>query len=310
MFPFYSLLKQRSIDIDIVHAQTPFIMGINGMLMAKLGKYPLVGSFHTMVNSKALEAYYPRNRALKRFTSTYLWKYTKFFYRKCDLTIAPSHAIEDLLERHGINDTALVPNGVDLKRFNRRIRGDGVRRRLGIKDSDKVVLYLGRISREKKIEVMLRAAKRVLRSRKDVVFVIGGAGPAQDYYRRMARRLGVLDRVRFTGFVEGKALPGLYASSDALCLPSTFETQGIVSLEAMALGKPVVGADYLALREIIQNGRNGERFAAGDDAGCARKIEKVLNNCGAYTKDAVSTARKFSVEKATDRLLKAYDSVF
>jgi 1,2-diacylglycerol 3-alpha-glucosyltransferase len=310
VFPFYSLLKRRSIDIDIVHAQTPFVMGMNGMLMAKLGKYPLVGSFHTMINSKSLESYYPRNRALKRFYSTYLWKYTKFFYRKCDLTIAPSQAIEDLLSRHGIADTAVVPNGVDLRRFNRGVSGDGVRRRLGIRDSDKVVLYLGRVSREKKIEVMIRAAKRVLRDRKDVVFVIGGTGPAQDHYRRMARRLGVLDHVRFTGYVEERALPHLYAASDMLCLPSTFETQGIVSLEAMAFGKPVVGADYLALREIIQNGRNGERFAAGDDAGCARKIEKVLNNCGAYRSDAVSTARKFSVEKVTDRLLKAYDSVF
>lgn len=310
VFPFYSLLKRSSIDIDIVHAQTPFMMGINGMLMARLSRYPLVGSFHTMVNSKALEAYYPKNKALRKFYSSYLWKYTKFFYRKCDLTIAPSHAIEDLLARHGITNTALVPNGVDLKRFNKEVSGAAMRRRLGIRDGEKAVLYLGRISREKKIETLLRAARRLLRSRKDVVFVIGGTGPAQDYYKRMARRLRVQGKVRFIGFVDERELPHLYAASDILCLPSTFETQGIVSLEAMALGKPVVGADYLALREIIQNGRNGERFAPGDDAGCAAKIEKVLNNCAAYRSDAIRTAGKFSVEKVTDRLLKAYDSVF
>ena len=145
--------------------------------------------------------------------------------------------------------------------------------------------------------------------RNDLVFVVGGTGPAVEHYQRMARRLGIADRVRFLGFVDDKVLPNLYAASDLLCLPSTFETQGIVSLEAMAVGKPVVAADYLALREVIENGKNGERFEAGNHIGCARKIEKVLNNCEAYRKQAVKTAEEFSVEKVTGRLLKVYDSV-
>jgi 1,2-diacylglycerol 3-alpha-glucosyltransferase len=309
IFPYYSLVKLRSLDIDLIHAQTPFVMGFSGMLAAKLGRYPLVGSYHTMISSKSLDSYYPKNRALKNFCSSYLWKYTKFFYRRCDVTIAPSRATESLLRRHDIRNTALVPNSIDTARFNPRVKGAWLRERMGIGGDERVVLYLGRVSREKRIEVLLRAAKALRGSRRDIRFVIGGTGPALDYYRRMARRLGVLDRVKFIGFVEDGVLPNLYAASDLLCLPSTFETQGIVSLEAMAVGKPVVAADYLALREIVENGRNGERFEAGNPLGCARKIEKVLNNCESYRKQAVKTADEFSVRKVADRLLKVYDSV-
>jgi 1,2-diacylglycerol 3-alpha-glucosyltransferase len=309
VFPYHSLLKLRSLDIDLIHAQTPFVMGFNGLMAAKLGRYPLVGSYHTMIGSKSLAAYYPKNRMLKKFYSTYIWKYTKFFYNRCDATIAPSRVIESLLRRHDIKNTALVPNSIDTKRFSPKVDGSAMRERLGIGDGDRMVLYLGRISTEKKIEVMLRAAKSIRARRKDVSFVIGGTGPALEHYHHMAKRLGILDSVKFLGFVGDKSLPSLYAASDALCIPSTFETQGIVSLEAMACGKPVVAADYLALHEIVENGRNGERFQAGNYIACAKKIEKVLNNCESYKKQALSTANDFSVGKVTDRLLKVYDSV-
>lgn len=310
LFPYYSALKLRSLDIDVVHAQTPFIMGFNSLLAAKLGRYPLIGSFHTLINSKSLSSYYPKNRHLKKFYAKYLWKYTKYFYKMCDCTIAPSQAIASLLENHGISGVNVVPNSVDLSRFNPSVRGDAMRERLGIGEDEKMVLYLGRISREKKVDVMLRAAKALSRTRKDVYFIIGGTGPAADYYKRTAKRLGILDRVRFLGFVDDKDLPSLYAASNLLCLPSAnFETQGIVAIEAMAVGKPVVGSDSLALSELIENSKNGEKFKTGDYIGCSRKIEKVLNNCDAYKRSAISTSRTFSVEKVTDRLLKVYDSV-
>ncbi|VVB76876.1 D-inositol-3-phosphate glycosyltransferase [uncultured archaeon] len=309
VFPFYSSLKLSSLGIDVIHSQTPFMMGFNALIAAKIGKIPLVSTYHTMIDSKSSSAYYPKNNSIKKFAGATMWKYIKFYYNQCDVTIAPSQAVADMLGARGVGNTRIVPNSIDLKRFNPKVRGDAMRARLGLKDKERVVLYLGRVSREKKIEVMLKAARSVTARNRDVTFVVGGTGPAVDYYRRAAKKLGVLDRVRFIGFVEDKDLPGLYAASDVLCLPSTFETQGIVSIEAMAVGKPVVAADYLALRELIENGANGERFKAGDYTSCARKIEKVLNKCDAYRKEAVKTAGKFSVEKVTDELLKVYDSV-
>jgi 1,2-diacylglycerol 3-alpha-glucosyltransferase len=310
LFPYNSMNKLKSLEIDLLHAHTPFIMGFAALVSSKVQKYPLVGSYHTLINNReVIKAYYPKNKQLKRFTSRYLLKYVKFFYRKCNATTAPSHAIMGMLQRYGIENVSVVPNSVDLKVFNGRVSGEAMRESLGMRDGEKMVLYLGRLSREKRIDVMLRAASKITRKRKDIRFVIGGAGPSEAYYKGMARRLGLQKNVIFTGSVSRRQLPKLYAAADALCLPSTFETQGIVSLEAMASGKPVVGANYLALKELIKSGKNGEKFRPGDYMACAEKIEKVLNNTDAYINNALETAKEFSKEKVTDKLLDVYNLV-
>jgi 1,2-diacylglycerol 3-alpha-glucosyltransferase len=143
---------------------------------------------------------------------------------------------------------------------------------------------------------------------KNITFVICGTGPAGPHYHEMVRRMHLNEKVKFTGFVSDELLPQYYAACDTFCIPSTFETQGIVSLEAMASGKPVIGADYLALRELISNGYNGEKFRPDNAQDCARKIEKVLYNEDSY-KGMVETARKYSIERTTDNLLDAYKAV-
>jgi 1,2-diacylglycerol 3-alpha-glucosyltransferase len=307
LFPLPSMLRLNSLGTNIVHVQTPFSMGFAGMISAKLQNYPLVGSFHTLITNRAIaESYYPKNRMLKRLTARYLWKYSRFFYRNCNTTIVPTNTVGRILNRHGIKNLCIVPNSVDTKEFNTGVDGSLIRKRFRIKENEKLVLYVGRASREKRIEILLKAAKILSRKDGRIKFVIGGTGPALDYYKRTANRLGLYDTVRFIGFVDQKELPELYASCDAFCIPSTFETQGIVALEAMATGKPVVGADYLALRELIRNNGNGEKFRPGDYISCAKKIEKVLNNSETYRKEAIETAKSFSIEKATDKLLEVY----
>ena len=246
---------------------------------------------------------------IKRFTKKYLWLYTRVFYRKSTMTIAPTPTVERMLRRYGIRNISVVPNSVDMKAFRPTAGGRRMRSELGIDSGEKMVLYLGRISREKRLDVMIKAAARLCEKRNDMKFVIGGTGPAEYRYKAMVKRLGLQKRVSFIGFVGEKDLPKLYAASDAFCIPSTFETQGIASIEAMASGKPVVGADCLALSDLIVNGRNGEKFRPGDYLGCARKIERVLNNPDAYINNAISTAEEFSVEKMADRLLDVYRMV-
>jgi 1,2-diacylglycerol 3-alpha-glucosyltransferase len=310
-FPYHTMLKLQAKNINIVHAQTPFFMGFTALTISKLMKYPIIGSFHTLVNNpRLLDDYYPKNKALKQFTSKYLWSYTKFFYKKCDKTIVPTKTIEELLAREKVINTEIVPNSVDIKHFNPKVDGDSVKNSLGITDNSKVVLYVGRISKEKRIEVMLKAARLLLKKKKkNVEFVIAGTGPALKHYKALSNRLGINEIVKFVGFVGGDALPEYYAMSDLLCMPSTFETQGIVALEAMASGKPVVGSDYLALKEMIKNGYNGEKFKAGDFTQCANKIEKVLNDSSIYKRNAVAFASGFSVSKVTDRLLDVYNKI-
>ena len=305
-FPYNAVLKGLEVKPDLIHAHTPFFMGFAGLVASKLGKAPLVGSFHTMINDKALiNDYYPKNKALKEFTAKYIWGYTKFFYRRCNMTITPSNRIGSMLRKYKVPNVKTVPNSIDLSVFNARVKKGSFREDLKIREDESMILYLGRISREKKLETMIRAAAK-LSKKKNIKFVIGGSGPALVYYQNMVKRLNVEKEVKFIGFVDQKKLPSLYASADAVCMPSTFETQGIVALEAMAVGRPVVGADSMALSDIIKNGINGEKFQAGDYIGCAQKIEKVLNNSERYKIGTINTASEFSIENITDRLLDAY----
>ncbi len=230
-----------------------------------------------------------------------------FFYKKCNATTTPSNTISKMLVNHGLSNVHTIPNTVDPKLFNIKTNGTKLRQSLKIKDTDKVILYVGRLSKEKKIEVLLKSAKH-LKKDKDKKFVIAGSGPAELYYKAMAKRLH-LDNVQFLGAIKRENLPEVYASSDVFCIPSTFETQGIVALEAMAMGKPVVCADYLALKELVSNGKNGEKFKPGDYIECSKKIEKALNNTDAYINGAVKTAKDFYPKTVTDKLLDVYYSV-
>ncbi len=309
LFPYNSVLKLNELNVDVVHAQTPMVMGFAGLMAAKMLGKPLVSSFHTMITNKPIiDAYYPKNRHLKKLAETSVLRYTKFFYNRCDKVIAPSEAIRKMLIRYGIEKVNTVPNCVDTSRFNARIDGNDIRSSLGIRQGEKMVLYLGRLSREKKLEVLLRATKLLISKDSSIKLIIGGTGPAEQYYRNLAKSLGISSSAKFIGFVDQKILPNLYAAADVFCLPSTFETQGVVMLEAMASGTPVVGADYLAISEIISNGKNGEKFAPGDYTECAKKIENVLNNTGRYKHGAVNTAAEFSKEKVTGKLLDVYNS--
>ena len=306
LFPFASALRIRDLNIELIHSHTPFMMGVSGLTIAKVNRIPLVGSFHTLFTDKrVIDEYTTMNPMLRKLAYDKAWSYVRFFYNKCGRTIAPSEAIKQVLMSNAIENVDVVPNGVDLSKFSRKADGSAIREKYA-PNGEKLVLYLGRLSSEKGVEVMIKAAKRL--SKKKIKFLIAGTGPAHERYKEMVAHSSLSSVVSFAGFVSDEDLPKYYAASDLFCMPSTFETQGIVSLEAMASGKPVVGADYLALKDIIVDGRNGEKFKPGSSVDCARKIEKVINNIGAY-KGMFETAKKYSVERCTDRLLETYEKV-
>ncbi|MEM3791505.1 MAG: glycosyltransferase [Candidatus Micrarchaeaceae archaeon] len=303
-FPYHSVLNLRRLNVDIVHAQTPYMMGFSGLVSSKLLNCPVVGSFHTWVMDKRIiERYYPRSASIKNLAKKYVWKYTTFFFKKCNVTIAPSNTTKEMLEKHGIRNVEVVPNGVDLSKFNLKVSKKKAVRHYGLDEEKAKILYIGRLSPEKKVEVAIKAMKYV----DNAVLLVGGTGPEEERYKRLVRSLGIEGRVRFLGFVSDEILPSLYSASDLLCHPSTFETQGITAIEAMACGKPVVGADFMALSELIINGYNGEKFKADDYRECSMKIRKVLNNIDSYKFGALETAKKFSIASTTKKLLNVYE---
>jgi 1,2-diacylglycerol 3-alpha-glucosyltransferase len=307
IFPLSSKLKSLNVKVDISHAHTPFMMGWHALIMSKVDRKPIVGSFHTLfTDSSVIKDYVVDNRHMTKMIMKYSWNYARMFYNRCDGVAAPSRTIQQILVRRKIDNVNVIPNGVDMKRFNPNVDGERVRKGLVKNDREKLVMYVGRISKEKRIETMIKAAA-ILKD-DNIRFAIAGTGPAQAHYQHMVERMHLGDKVRFLGFVNNDQLAKYYSACDVFCIPSMFETQGVVSLEAMACGKPVVGADYLALKELIKNGDNGEKFKPLDGSDCAKKLRKVLYNIDSY-KGMVPTAKRYSIESTTQDLLDLYRMV-
>ncbi len=303
VLPFIDIAKVRVRSSDIVHVHTPFVMGIYGIISGRIRNVPVVWTFHTMFTNKdAINQYVPGNEKLRKLIKKHSWSYIKFIANRCDAVIAPSDAVKHMLNKRGIKNTVVVPNGVNTNRFRREKGGASPLRKRLLGADKAIVLYVGRLSKEKNLETLLKAAK--LLENRPIRFVIVGDGPYAETIKNKASRLGLGGKVTFVGKIT-KDLPKYYNAADLLCLPSTFETQGIVCIEAMSCGKPVVGADYLALKEVIRNGKNGEKFRPKDAKDCARKIEKVINNIRLY-KECESTAERYSISVVTDQLLSLY----
>ena len=194
--------------------------------------------------------------------------------------IVPSTAMRETLERYGVQTRIeIVPTGIPLAEVS---GGDGVRFRAarGIAPSRPMLLYVGRVAFEKNIGFLLRALVRVRREVSDALLVVCGEGPALAKLTRLARTLGLAEAVRFVGYLERTThLLDCYRAADAFVFASRTETQGLVLLEAMALGVPVVSTAVMGTRDIVGPER-GALVAADDEADFAAKIVRLLRDRG------------------------------
>jgi glycosyltransferase involved in cell wall biosynthesis len=208
-------------------------------------------------------------------------------------------------------DPVVIPNAVDHRRFHPDVDGGAVRAKLGIPPDVPVVLMVGRIVPHKGVEQFIEAARHVPEAR----FLVAGEGSLLEPMKRLAASMGVADRVRFTGRVSEARLPEVYAACDVFVLPSVsrLEAFGIVALEAMATGKPVIVADIPGVREVIVDGVDGLLADPVNALDLAEKIRRLLadpetrSQMGARARAKVLAS--FSIERVTDRIEALYRSV-
>jgi len=310
VFPFSAKRDAKKDGIEIVHCHGLASMGLASIKTARDLGLPLVGTFHTLLPQGA--AAYARSAWAKRMAWKIAWKAIRLFYKPFKTVTAPTLTIRALLEEHGVRNAVVVPNGVNVEKFNPRISGGVVRKMLGLKE--KLVLVAGRLSFEKNVDVLVEAAGILKKERKraGIKFVVTGEGPVKSFYEKTSREKGVSDCFVFTGFVPDSELPFYYAACDALATASTFETQGMAVLEAMACGKPVVAANAMALSEIVLDGHNGFLFTPFDARECAERIWEVLSlpekKYRQFSSNARKTAEAYSIPKCADKLLGVYES--
>jgi glycosyltransferase involved in cell wall biosynthesis len=235
--------------VDLVHIHTPFIAHYAAARFARAHGLPVVATYHTFFEDY-LHHYVPiLPRGIGR------WIARRFTLSQCNDVaelISPSAPMRDALRAYGVTTPIeVLPTGLPAESF---VQGDGARFRkaFDLPPDRPLLLYVGRVAFEKNIDFLLRMFARLRARRPDALFVIAGEGPALPHLTRLARELGLEAHVRFIGYLDRRTeLPDCYAAGNAFVFASRTETQGLVLLEAMAQGTPVVSTAELGTRSIL-----------------------------------------------------------
>jgi glycosyltransferase involved in cell wall biosynthesis len=206
----------------------------------------------------------------------------------------------------------LIPNGVDLERFNPSLDGSMIKKLYNAED--KYVIFTLRHHRPVYgIAYLILAAKKVLEQRKDVIFIIGGGGVLLDYHIKLAKKLGISDHIIFTGAISRNQVPYYYVASDIVVVPSLQEAWGLVATEAMASGKPVIATNVGGLPDQVIDDFNGYLVPPRDPKAIADKVLYLLENPSEIKKMGYNARRlaeeKFDIEKRIDNIIKLYRSL-
>lgn len=301
--PSDMLAYLRRERVDLVHCHGLASMAILSLTAARALELPHVLTFHTMAN-EAIK-YYSFLGFREDLMVPLVWVYLRNMMRRPHVVITPSHPVKEELAANGVRARSwdVIPTGVDCARFSPSNGDPSMLARYGL-EGRTVMLHVGRLSHEKRLDIVLRAMAEIAPARPDLRLLVAGSGPAEAHYRDLSGSLGLSDRVVFAGFMPDDDLACAYATCDMLVLASTFETQGLVVLEAMASGTPVAGMRCRAIPEFVKEGVNGCLFDTGD---CAQGIVRCLDSLDSLRANTVASATEHSVESCTARLEKAYE---
>jgi glycosyltransferase involved in cell wall biosynthesis len=272
-FPLYPELKLalprpsigdalEKFNPDLIHVVNPAVLGLAGVFYAKTLNIPLIASYHTHL-PKYLEHY-----GLGVLEGV-MWELLKAVHNQARLNLCTSTAMEGELSGHGIERVAVWQRGVDTELFRPELASRAMRDRLtqGHPDAP-LLLYIGRLSAEKEIDRI----KPVLESIPGARLALVGGGPYQEELEQHFAGTNTY----FAGYMEGEELGSAYASADVFVFPSRTETLGLVLLEAMAAGCPVVAANSGGIPDIVTDGENGYLFDPKDDQGAIAATQRLI----------------------------------
>jgi len=296
--------------IEAVHIHTPFIAHWVGKKIARELRVPVLETYHTFFE-EYLHHYVPLlpRRAARAFARA-------VSLRQCnavDAVVAPSRQLADVLVGYGVERPVhVIPTGLNLAEFTRGDRA-AFRARHAIPADQPVMLLVGRVAHEKNIGFLLRVLAAVRVSVPNVLFIIAGEGPAREALRRQVAAEGVAKNVLFVGYLDRRTeLRDCYCAADVFVFASRTETQGLVLLESLALGVPVVSTAVLGTKEVL-NGAAGAIVVEEEVGAFAAAVTRVLTQprlratLAAAAREFV--AARWSSSEMARRLLRLYAEV-
>lgn len=304
----------KKLNLDMIHTHTEFSLGIFGRMMAKELEIPLIHTYHTIYEDYT--HYIVKFSKLDPVAKVAAKKISTNFCNSANMLIVPTEKVSDLLASYGVNRRmSVIPTGIELDKFARDNYSSHqiqeLRSSIGVKESDKVILYIGRVSKEKNIEELLVNLQSHLLENEDVKFVVIGDGPASSNLKVLAKRLGINEQVIFAGEKPWDSIGMYYQIGDVFVSASQSETQGITYIEALASGLPVVAKADPCLDGVVQNDVNGytyhnkEEFLQALDAVLFHKQHKEK-----LSASAIQSTEKFSASHFSRNIEKAYTEVY
>jgi glycosyltransferase involved in cell wall biosynthesis len=284
---------------DVVHLHSPLTLGAAARPAARRRRVPVVYTNHYLpfnvwpAAARAGQAAEAARGTASRARDAAFYAYLTGFANRCDLVTAPTATALGLLRDHGLRAPSLaVSNGVDLDRFSPGPPDEALRSKYALPPDRPLILSIGRLSPEKRGDVLIAAAARLPDADdKGPVLVLAGTGPDEGRLRSLARHYGAAGRVVFPGFIADDDLPGLYRLADVFAIASQAELQSLVTMAAMASGLPVVAVDAGALAELVHAGENGFLARPGDAAGLAGSLGLLCRDAGVRARMAKASSR-------------------
>lgn len=260
---------------DVIHVQGHFPLDRAVVSIAKKKKIPLVGTNHFMPDN--LSHYIPLPRRAVKKLENLAWKDCRRVFEKMDVITTPTKTAANLLYKIGVKKNVRpISCGIDFARYGVEKADVDLKKKYKISNKP-ILLFVGRVDKEKNIDVVLKALPKVLK-KCDLQFVVIGKGGEMENLKALAEGLEVDKNVTFTGFMPNEDLPKFIPLADCFVLACAVELQSIATMEAMLSGLPVVAVNAMALPELVHNGKNGYLFEVGDSEGLAKHLIKIFSN--------------------------------
>jgi len=304
--PVFSKINSRFIKkekIDIIHSQTIGPVGLMAMLLALKMKLPHIHHYQTF-----FEDYVHYVKLPKAFSKYSVRKISCWFCNRTDLVTVPTYPFKTLLESYGVTQKIkLWQSGIDINRFK---KGNSIRSELKIPSDAFVLVFVGRVAKEKNISFLIEIMPSLSHLKRDIRLLIVGDGPVRKELEDYAKILKVRDKIIFTGYIPPERIPDVYHSSDVFVFSSLTETQGLVTFEAMAAGLPVVAVSAYGIKYTLQNCK-GALLVNLNHRDFISQIEKLMdkNFYKKMSKNSLSFVKNYDYLCSTKEIEKIYKSL-
>lgn len=304
-------LSFRDYQPDVIHFHDPMNFGLAGLMVARQQNIPSVLTIHQL--PWFITSYIGKTQQIRDMIENSLWQYSKWFVGKCNLAISPSHFTAGIVEVNLNYSPVVISNGVDIDLFSPLKRNPCETQELcekyGIDPDQPVILFVGRIDPDKKVDVVIQAASIVMQEI-PVQLLIVGNGTQRNEMIRVSKSLGIYERCHFPGFVpKSEDLPGLYRLATIFVTASEIEIQSSVVLESAASGLPVITVDTSSMSEFVIDGVNGYLVQPGDIDAIAERIKYLLNN-PVILREMGKAGRKIAQKHSSEEFISTHEKLY